>query len=128
MIVIETKHLPPSVNECFSNVTGKGRVKTERYRSWANAAGYDFKRKGAIKGPFTCSIIIDRDLRHKLSDIDNRIKPTMDLLQTHGIIENDNLCERVTAEWGRANGGVRIEIEAWDALDELLAQNGERMG
>jgi crossover junction endodeoxyribonuclease RusA len=112
-IVIHTEHCPPSVNECFANVAGKGRVRTKRYAQWAKAAGWDFNGKGTILGAFSCIITIDHSRRHVLSDIDNRIKPTLDLLQTHGIVTNDNLCEEVTARWGDAKGGMTVEVRSF---------------
>lgn len=108
-VYLFTKHIPPSVNECFKNI-GKGRARTKRYISWAQAAGYDFNGKPLVHGPFTCVITIDRSKRHVLSDIDNRIKPTLDLLQTHGIIDDDRLCESVTARWGDADGGMTVHV------------------
>ena len=117
-ITIQTAHIPPSVNECYANVAGKGRVRTKRYKLWSQASGWDFNGKGAIKGPFSCVITIDRSARHRASDIDNRIKPTMDMLQAHGIIENDNLCEVVTAAWGEAKGGMRVVVSPY--ADEAL--------
>lgn len=112
-IIIQTQHIPPSVNACFANVRGKGRVRTERYRQWATAAGWDCKRKGTIAGAFSVTITIDRQTRHVLSDIDNRCKPVLDLLQDHGIIQDDKYCERATIEWGEAKGGMTVRIEPY---------------
>lgn len=111
-ITIFTKHLPPSVNACFSNVKGKGRIRTERYRQWATAAGWDFNGKGKIDGPFSVSITIDRSRRHPLADVDNFIKPTVDLLQTHGIVTNDRMSESVSIRWGDADGGMIVHVMA----------------
>jgi len=113
-VVIFTQHIPPSVNACFSNVKGKGRIRTERYRQWATAAGWDCKRKGSVHGAFTVTITIDRQTRHVLSDIDNRCKPVLDLLQEHGIIDNDRHCERATIEWGEAKGGMRVLVAPYE--------------
>ena len=120
-ITIFTRHVPPSVNACYSNVQGKGRVRTKRYREWAAAAGWDFNGHGSVKGAFVATITIDRHTRHVLSDIDNRGKPVLDLLQTHGVIENDHYCERVVIEWGEAKGGVVIRIEPYVGNVEAAA-------
>jgi len=109
-ISIHTRHIPPSTNACYRNVVGKGRARTKRYKDWAAAAGWDMNGHGQVDGPFTAIIVIDRKARHGLSDIDNRIKPVLDLLQTHGVIVNDRACESVTAQWGEADGGMSIRI------------------
>ncbi len=112
-ITIRTLHIPPSVNNCFANVKGKGRIRTERHRQWAAAAGWDFNGKGTVSGAFEVRITIDRNTRHILSDIDNRCKPVLDLLQEHRIVENDRYCERVTIEWGEAHGGMLVRVEPY---------------
>jgi Holliday junction resolvase RusA-like endonuclease len=112
-IIIHTKHIAPSVNACYANVRGKGRVRTQRYKQWATAAGWDMNGHGSVDGPFTVTITVDRRKRHPLADCDNFIKPTVDLLQTHGVITNDRLCESVTCRWGDAEGGMTIHIEPY---------------
>lgn len=113
MVEIETEHLPPSTNHLYANVPGRGRVKSKRYVTWKNAAGWDMNGKGSVKGPYIMLITIDRKFRHKLSDLSNRVKALEDLLQEHGVIENDNLCEDLRVRWGDAGGKVRINIEEW---------------
>lgn len=112
-IIIHTKHVPPSMNACYRNVAGKGRAKTKRYREWATAAGWDFNGKGRIEGPYTITITIDRSKRHKLADIMNREKVVSDLLQAHGIIEDDRYCEAGTVRWGDAEDGMLVHIEPY---------------
>ena len=104
MITITSPHVPPSVNSMFRNVAGKGRVRTQRYRDWAAAAGWDCNGKGKIEGEFDFRLIVSRAKSRKNSDLDNRIKPVMDLLQTHGIIENDSLCQSIQVAYGDCEG------------------------
>jgi Holliday junction resolvase RusA-like endonuclease len=40
-------------------------------------------------------------------DLDNRIKPCLDLLEACGVIENDNLVHRLSACW---NPALKLEI------------------
>lgn len=119
MIELLISALPPSVNKAYANNkgTGKGRYKTKAYTSWQNVAGWDLqrhKRQGAIIGAFVCQIVVDRSKRHKLADIDNFIKPTLDLLQTFNIIENDNLAESVHIRWGDVpNAAMKIFLDKY---------------
>lgn len=118
MIELSISAIPPSVNKAYANNkgTGKGRYKTKAYTQWSNVAGWDLqarKDKKSIQGAFVCQIVIDRSKRHKLADIDNFIKPTMDLLQTHNIIENDNLAESVHIRWGNAGGCMKIYLDEY---------------
>ena len=112
MIVIETAHFPPSTNGLFANIPGRGRIKSKGYLSWIDAAGYDCKRKGTISGPFKANIILSQTHRRSNADLDNRIKGPMDLLVTHGIVDDDSKCESLTIAWGECRLAMRIEIEA----------------
>lgn len=113
MITIQSKHIPPGVNNLFANIPGKGRVASKRYKEWQAAAGWDFVRKGSIKGPYTFAMVIDRSKRRKGSDLDGRAKAPMDLLVKHQIVEDDSLCEMITIRYGDADGGFRIEVQEW---------------
>lgn len=116
IVRIASQHIPPSANAAYANNkgAGRGRTKTAEYRAWAVAFGYDInaamRSQKPIKGPYVIEITIDRSRRHRLSDIWNREKALSDTLQEHGIIENDNLCERGIIQWGDAQGGISVEI------------------
>ena len=47
------------------------------------------------------------------SDIDNRIKCVLDLLQTMRVIENDRNVEKVTAEWRDDIAGAIVTVRAF---------------
>ncbi len=117
-VYIWSEHIPPSQNACYRNLNVKGlkgRAKTQRYRDWLVAFGWDVKRAKAhqspVSGPYAITITICRSKRHHAADIMNREKPLSDALQELGVIDDDQLCERGTVQWGEAQGGVRIEIE-----------------
>ncbi len=119
MMIIESPHTPPSQNMCYRNVVGKGRAKTQRYRDWLVAFGYDLnlfmRGQQPIKGPYTMVVTIDRRTRHKLSDASNRLKVLEDAIVAHGIVQDDRFAELVSIGWGDTEkGGVRVEIEAFD--------------
>ncbi len=111
----QTFHLPrpPSTNTLYRNVTHDervrawrlgnklpGRLKTERYRTWLNAAGWHVKaaRLVPLKGNIKIDILVARkDKRRR--DLDNLVKPTQDLLVKHAIIEDDSLIDELHIAW-----------------------------
>lgn len=105
--------LPPSINACFRNVRGVGRVRTRTYRRWADAAGWELlsERPPHIRGQVSISIRAARPSRR--SDLDNRIKPLLDLLVTCLVIEDDRHVMSVSARWDDAieAGRCHISIE-----------------
>jgi hypothetical protein len=117
-IEIRSEHIPPSLNACYRNATladhKRGRIKTQRYREWLTAFGWDVKiamrGQRPILGPYTIKIILSRASRHKLSDVMNREKPVSDALQELGVIGNDNLCESGTVCWADSVDPIRVEI------------------
>lgn len=112
--------VPPSTNTLFANVAGKGRVRSERYRSWANAAGWDLKRQRIIR--FQCPVYLTIAIGKlsATSDVSNRVKAVEDLLVEHGIIPGDSI------KWVRgvnvflspvAFEGVEISITEADEIE-----------
>lgn len=107
MTTILLDSLPPSVNSLFTNVTGKGRVRTDRYRVWANAAGWQVKaqRPDPVAGNVSLDIICKRkDNRRR--DLSNFVKALEDLLVTHGVIEDDSLVSDLRIRYGEVPGVV----------------------
>ncbi len=96
---------PPTANNLFFNRPGKGRVKTERYRTWLRAAGNELlaQRPPKITGKVVVSIVMGRPDRRK-RDLSNCIKPIEDLLVAHGLIEDDSLVESLSIRWAVAEG------------------------
>lgn len=109
--MIDIKPLPPSLNNMFVNVRGRGRIKSDRYRTWINAAGWDVKIAKAkpMHGPVRVSILLNRP--SKRSDLDNLTKPILDLLVTHGVLLDDSQVMALSTEWSDAVEGVRIFLE-----------------
>lgn len=104
--------VPPSVNGAFATSQNGGRHHSEKYNLWETQAGWEIKqqRPGRITGPVEVSIVIGK--RKQRSDIDNRIKPLLDLLVKHQIIEadHDGCLKRVSAEWSEEISRARVEI------------------
>lgn len=110
-ITFWTRHIPPGVNNLYANVAGRGRVRSERYREWAVAAGWDANGLGHISGPFTVSIVLCESVRRKNVDLDGKAKATLDLLVTHHIVDDDSLCQELHMAWSEAAGGMRVTIK-----------------
>lgn len=112
--------IPPSVNAAHGNNktgVGRGRYNTKIYKAWIKEAGLELliQKPKKLKGHFTASIIVDESQRGQ-SDIDNRIKPIFDLLQKHGTIYNDRLCDGYSAYWGVASKGCKIILREREKL------------
>jgi len=86
--------------------------KTPVYESWlADCRALIYKAQAIpVLGPYRLLIEAVRpDKRRR--DIDNLIKAVSDVLETTGIIENDCLCEEVTARWVNDGPEMLVTIE-----------------
>jgi len=105
---------PPSVNGAFRNVTGRGRVKTARYLTWARAAQNEIINQRtqwhekSISGLVHVSVTVNRPDRRK-RDLDNLLKAPLDLLVDMGVIEDDSKIHCLSIRWGQVEG-MRVEI------------------
>lgn len=103
---------PPSVNQAYRNVPGRGRVKTKTYKDWLTAAALSARAQHTnqrVGGPFDFELIAHKpDKRRR--DIDNLIKVVLDFLKAEGFIDDDCLAQSVRAEWGGATPGVMVTI------------------
>lgn len=115
MQIFDIKAIPPSLNNIYFNVPGKGRKKTARYRTWINAAGWDvaLAKPKLMVGPVTITILLNRP--NKTSDVDNRKKALIDLLVRHGVLANDRQVQKSSIEWSDAVDGCRVFVERWEA-------------
>jgi Holliday junction resolvase RusA-like endonuclease len=80
--------LPPSVNASFRNVADLGRTRTAAYNRWRDNAGWLVKsmKPPTFDGPFSVEIVAPQAMR---LDIDNIIKPLVDLLVWIGVTPDD---------------------------------------
>jgi Holliday junction resolvase RusA-like endonuclease len=111
-LVLTLSTPPPSLNNCFHNVPGVGRVKTKRYRAWIRNAGNEilYQRAAPMKGPvFVLFEIGERGTR---ADADNLIKALFDLLVSLRLIEADSKkCVRgYSVRWVHGARLVRVAI------------------
>lgn len=97
-MILLTLPFPVSVNEMYRNKL-KGRVKSERYMTWARAAGWELQaqRQKPVHGPYVLTLCLyEADNRRR--DPDNFVKGCSDLLVTHGLIDDDHLCTSLHIE------------------------------
>ena len=104
---------PISVNALWMPGKQGGIIKTPAYRNWLTEAGMKLNRqaKERIAGHYALYLTVTDKSR---ADLGNCEKAVSDLLQEHGIIENDKLCSFIKVSWGRIDG----------MLVQLLAAKG----
>jgi len=111
-IVLELPHLPPSTNNLYLNVKGRGRVKSGKYVDWLSTAGLliNTQVKGRVTG--RVDVLVRVEDCHPTRDSDNITKPICDLLVKCGVIQDDRakFVRSSGTRWDQSIKGVRIEI------------------
>ncbi len=106
--------MPPSTNGLRSSFIKNGKVvsvKSAAYADWRKAATWEIvsQKTGCVTGPYVLHIAVQRNWRTKRArDIDNIIKPISDALVEAGIVKDDSLAERVSAQWSDDLGGAAV--------------------
>jgi Holliday junction resolvase RusA-like endonuclease len=111
---------PTSANRMFSRqVTRRGRRDlTQEYKAWRDEAGWAVKMQivGLVTITSRFNVVIEVPRTSRV-DLDNNVKPILDLAQNLGIISNDRNCAAITitpadrsdcmaAFWPLAEAGV----------------------
>ena len=102
---------PPTTNNLFSNVPGKGRVKSKEYKLWIEQAGWVIKgqRQQPVSGPVTFALWATRpDKRRR--DLTNLVKPIEDLIVKLKLIDDDSQVQQFTAGWVDWDPGCFVMI------------------
>jgi len=106
-----TMPVPPSVNQAFKNVRGRGRAKTKAYEDWLLYAYQCIRLQKVPPVPGHIIVRIGFERESLLSDVDNRIKLALDAIVSAGVIEDDRLITALAVSWlPPANGLAHIEI------------------
>lgn len=85
---------PPTANSMWKHISRKGSGQhylSERYKAWKDAAGKELmvQRAKMVTGPVRILIGLCAPTNHAW-DLDNRVKPILDLLVNCMVIEEDN--------------------------------------
>lgn len=104
---------PPSANKLW-RYTGGRPLKSREYRQWMKVAQMEIllqRNAGtpALSGPV--EVLISMKRMRKNADLDNRIKPTLDALESGGAIVNDKQIVKLSAEWA-THDGCRVTVRA----------------
>lgn len=118
---------PPSANTLFVRPRRGVRAPSRAYKRWQEQAGHLVRsqlRRQQVqpvppRTPFECRLHIAIDRR---GDLDNRIKPTLDLLQKVGVFPDDRWCDllRLRRETG---AGITGKMRRGEMC--VLVQYGE---
>lgn len=110
MSVTLTIPVPPSANTLWKNVAGGGRRRTGGYNSWYEEAGWTIntQKAGKIRGPYQISIRVPMDAR---ADIDNLVKPIVDLLVKMGVTSDDKMLQAVSIRRCATAKAAHITVE-----------------
>lgn len=107
--------LPPpiSVNALYRAIVRPGskhaiNIKSEKYRDWIFGAGkiLEEQRPGYVGGHYGLRISLPVNCR---MDLDNSVKCVSDLLQSHNVIENDRLMQRLEV-WRGAGDTMSVWV------------------
>lgn len=71
--------MPPTVNHMYWNLSSGGKVKTDDYRNFEEAAALALNSQTPLSGPVGLRFIFH--FRTAAGDVDNRLKPAQDILQ-----------------------------------------------
>jgi Holliday junction resolvase RusA-like endonuclease len=112
--VIEfTVPIPPSTNNLFVNRAGKlhgGRAKGPFYKIWLQEAGWEIKRQRVPLITGIVAVVIDAPLNRR-RDLDNALKPLLDLLVRQQVLKDDNLIDDLRIRRSGVGNQVTISIE-----------------
>lgn len=117
-LVCFTVPTPPSVNEIYKNVPGRGRVKAEVYDKFIAMclASIRMQRVRRLNGNVLAIFGVER--MSLSADIDNRLKAMLDAIVKAGIIQDDSLVTGIAVSWlPKANGMAHVMLLPVQKLD-----------
>lgn len=100
---------PPSLNNLFINAK-KGRLKSPEYRAWQVRSVLHLRKQGGWHVPGSIHVRVTFNRSETRADLDNLVKPILDLLMAAGRISDDRNVRKIEAEFTTGIKGTRIEI------------------
>lgn len=142
VITLRELRAPPSANNLFADKGGGhgGRAKSTAYKKWIQEAGWTIvqqlagQRGEPLEGPV--SVMISAHLSRR-RDLDNIVKPLLDLLVELRIIKDDQWVDFLSVtrhpafkEWPEERVTLRVEklLGSGDVGDQRERVLGERSG
>lgn len=119
--------IPPSANNLFVNGK-KGRFKSAEYKEWQLRACLHLRKQSGWHVPGPINVRLTFNERQTRCDLDNIIKPTLDLLMAAGRISDDRNVRKIEAEYSSGIVGTLIEIRRGDAKQKPLAECSAKVG
>lgn len=107
----------PSMNRLWRISRHGGMHKSKVYQEWLAECGALIYQGQVVPILGSYRLLIEAvrpDKRRR--DIDNLIKAVSDVLQDTGLVENDCLCEEVTAKWVKSGPAMLVTVEKIDVL------------
>jgi len=106
---------PVPLSACFTNVKGRGRVPTPRYKAWQEEAEWSIKAQKPRRydGPVSIYVrLVAPDKRHR--DAGNCDKAICDILVKAGVIQDDSnrYVRKLTYEWREDGPPCQVLIQA----------------
>ena len=101
--------LPPSINSYYSQSRSGHRFKTNEAKAWENEAGHLLGRKITFSSS-PVKVILYYYFKDNRSDLGNRTKILIDLLQKMEIIDNDNQVMEIHEFKNINKNAPRVEI------------------
>jgi crossover junction endodeoxyribonuclease RusA len=113
MLLLELPH-PPSVNTYWRANGNRRYISPEGMKFKKDVAEYVIKHEVPKLGSKRLKVLIfyhPRDKRR--SDLDNRLKGTLDALQDAGVYDDDEQIDHLTIQRGeiKSGGGITVAIE-----------------
>lgn len=104
--------MPVSTNRIWRTYRGR-TVKSKEYVEWllrtdlTVMAGKQFPRR-KIHGPFSMDLQVHKGPRS--GDLDNKIKPVLDWLQSRDVVRNDSDCCELHVRWVSGDDGIACRV------------------
>ncbi len=109
-----TLPLPPAINRMYKTTRFGGFYKSKEAKDWVTSALWEIKRQCKAIQKLTGPLYVGLTYFNKRDrDIDSMLKPTLDVLEESGLIENDMNIQHLNVKkcTDKVEPHVEIEIE-----------------